>query len=112
VECRTCCNVCPQAAVIDETTPAPGAVQCQVCPVGCWIPPGLAGACGRFDNRNGVLARNRPLLHYREAAPLLSPLPEDVIQTPVVTAIGAGGTYPDYVPAPYIVSQNRDGVDV
>jgi hypothetical protein len=28
-----------------------------------------------------------------------------------VTAIGAGTTYPDYKPAPFIVSQEVDGVD-
>ena len=29
-----------------------------------------------------------------------------------VTAIGAGTTYPDYKPAPFIVSQEVDGVDM
>ena len=28
-----------------------------------------------------------------------------------VTAIGAGTTYPDYKPAPFIVSRDIDGVD-
>ena len=29
-----------------------------------------------------------------------------------VTAIGAGTTYPDYKPAPFIVSQEVEGVDL
>ena len=29
-----------------------------------------------------------------------------------VTAIGAGTTYPDYKPAPFIVSSEVDGVDM
>ena len=29
-----------------------------------------------------------------------------------VTAIGAGTTYPDYKPAPFIVSSEIDGVDM
>jgi 6-hydroxynicotinate reductase len=31
---------------------------------------------------------------------------------PIVTAIGAGTTYPDYKPAPFIVSSKVDGVDM
>jgi hypothetical protein len=33
-------------------------------------------------------------------------------QRPFVTAVGAGTTYPDYKPAPFIVSQNNNGVDM
>jgi hypothetical protein len=38
----------------------------------------------------------------------------DVLQTgrTFVTAVGAGTTYPDYKPAPFIVSQEIDGVDM
>ena len=38
----------------------------------------------------------------------------DIVQghRPFVTAIGAGTTYPDYKPAPFIVSQEHDGVDM
>ena len=31
---------------------------------------------------------------------------------PLVTAVGAGTTYPDYKPAPFIVSSKIDGVDM
>jgi hypothetical protein len=38
----------------------------------------------------------------------------DILQgtRPFVTAVGAGTTYPDYKPAPFIVSQRHDGVDM
>ncbi len=92
--------------------PLPGALACDKCPVACQIPPDKPGACGRFVHRDGRLLRTRPLLSYTDVAPGLKPLPEPIIQHPLITAIGAGGTYPDYVPAPYIVNDRRDGVDV
>ena len=38
----------------------------------------------------------------------------DILKTPgpFVTAVGAGTTYPDYKPAPFIVSSKVDGVDM
>ncbi|NNE87084.1 MAG: 6-hydroxynicotinate reductase, partial [Silicimonas sp.] len=38
----------------------------------------------------------------------------DIVQgsRPFITAVGAGTTYPDYKPAPFIVSQEVDGVDM
>ncbi len=112
VECRTCLKVCTRKAVIDEVTPVEGAVICEACPVACQVPLGLTGACGRFANKDGVLKRNRPLLTYDDVIDLIGPEPEPVIAKPSITAIGAGGTYPDYVPAPYIVGDERHGVDV
>lgn len=112
VECRTCFKVCPQAAVIDEVIQVEGAVQCQKCPVMCWVPQGLKGACGRFQNTDGDLVRIRPLLSYQEAAKSLPAPPDKAIERPLITAVGAGGTYPDYVPAPYILSAKQHGVDV
>ena len=78
----------------------------------CQIPEEKKGACHRYVNHNGKLIRTRPLLTYQEVADTLSPEPSPVIQKPIITAIGAGTTYPDYVPAPYIVSDKRDGADV
>jgi 6-hydroxynicotinate reductase len=112
VECRTCLKVCPVGAVADQVLAVEGALICDRCPVACQIPPGLAGACGRFSNREGVLLRNRPLLTYDDVVDLIGPEPEEAIERPIITGIGAGGTYPDYVPAPYIVSDVRDGVEV
>ncbi len=112
VECRTCLRVCPVGAVIDEVVEVPGALVCDRCPVGCAIGPERTGACGRFVNAGGELKRTRPLLTYDQVAGGLQPEPEELIRRPWITAIGAGGTYPDYIPAPYIVADKRDGVDV
>jgi NAD-dependent dihydropyrimidine dehydrogenase PreA subunit len=112
VECRTCLRVCPAGAVEEIIAPVEGAVVCDRCPVGCRIPPGRAGACRRFTNAGGELARNRPLLTFAQVAGGLAPEPEPAIRRPWITAVGAGGTYPDYVPAPYIVHDQAEGVDV
>ncbi len=112
VECRTCLKVCPRAAVIDEVVAVPGALVCDHCPVGCSIAPGLAGACGRYAQIDGELKRTRPLVPLAEVIDLVGPQPEPLLERPTVTAIGAGGTYPDYVPAPYILSHEREGVEV
>ena len=112
VECRTCLKVCPVGAVEDVVLPVEGAIVCDRCPVGCHIHQGGTGACGRFRNQDGEIMRTRPLLTYAEVVELAGPEPEERIAKPSITAIGAGGTYPDYVPAPYIVSDLRDGVEV
>ena len=112
VECRTCSKVCPSDAIIDEVVPVEGAVTCGACPVACQVPEGHTGACGRFTNRAGELARVQRLLTYAEVKGEIGPGPEEIIKEPSITAIGAGGTYPDYVPAPYIVSDVRGGVEV
>ncbi|MFH2128464.1 MAG: 4Fe-4S binding protein [Pseudomonadota bacterium] len=112
VECHTCFKVCPRGAVHDELVPVAGAKECNHCPVGCRIPEGLTGACGRYTNRKREMVRTRPLLTYAEVAQEVGPEPEILIERPSITAIGAGGTYPDYMPAPYIVTHERDGVEV
>jgi len=45
-------------------------------------------------------------------APPRSGVPEERISPPIITAVGAGTNYPCIRPAPYIVSENRGGVDV
>ncbi len=112
VTCRICLKVCPRDAVVEIAQPVPGALICDRCPVTCQILPGKSGACHRFVHREGELLRTRPLLTYADVAPTLPPGPDPSITPPLITAIGAGGTYPDYVPAPYIVTDRRDGVDV
>ncbi|MEW5911982.1 MAG: 4Fe-4S dicluster domain-containing protein [Thermodesulfobacteriota bacterium] len=112
VECRTCLKVCPVQAVQEVVQPVAGALVCERCPVACQIPPEGSGACRRFANCGGELARTRPLVGYQEVVDIVGPEPEEAIRRPLVTAIGAGGTYPDYVPAPYILSDQREGVEV
>ena len=101
----------------------PDLVRCDACPVTCYIKPGRAGACDRYANEDGKLVRVDPLVvleHTIEAGekvvPFLGRNTEwngEIVKSPstFVTAIGAGTTYPDYKPAPFIVSSKVDGVD-
>jgi hypothetical protein len=100
-------------------------VRCDACPVLCRIRPGKAGACDRYANVEGVLTRVDPLVITERAASEGSVVPflsgsegwnGSVAAPPpaasFVTGIGAGTTYPDYKPAPFIVSSQHDGVDM
>jgi len=97
-----------------------GIVTCDACPVLCRIRPGRTGACDRYGNVEGRLARLDPFVIAARAGkdgviPFLgadwdgSPLSG---ATAFVTGIGAGTTYPDYKPAPFIVASEIDGVDM
>jgi hypothetical protein len=98
-----------------------GIVRCDACPVLCRIRPGRTGACGRYANENGALVRTDPVVLLQRVrlqggavVPFAagqwdgSPLGGREV---FVTGIGAGTTYPDYKPAPFIVSSRHDGVD-
>ena len=98
-------------------------IRCDACPVACIIKLGQAGACDRYANRDGLLVRVDPhviLSHRAEAGGTLVSFLDgsrewdgDMLGGPAfVTAIGAGTTYPDYKPAPFIVASEVDGVDV
>jgi hypothetical protein len=102
----------------------PDLVRCDACPVTCYIKPGRAGACDRYANEDGKLVRVDPLVvleHTIEAGEKVVPFlgsgstewDGDIVKRPgtFITAIGAGTTYPDYKPAPFIVSSKVDGVD-
>ncbi len=92
-------------------------VTCDACPVLCRIRPGKTGACDRYGNIDGVLTRMDPHVILARA-PALVPFEGDWTGNPIasrdlfVTAIGAGTTYPDYKPAPFIVGSEIDGVDM
>lgn len=97
-------------------------IRCDACPVMCFIAEGRAGACDRYANHGGELVRLDPLTVIENGATAVPFLaqgrPEnwdgDIVQgqRPFVTAIGAGTTYPDYKPAPFIVSQKVAGIDM
>ncbi|MDQ7248328.1 6-hydroxynicotinate reductase [Dongia sedimenti] len=102
----------------------PELVRCDACPVTCYIKPGRAGACDRYANEDGKLVRVDPLVvleHAIEAGEQVVPFLDsggsdwngEIVKSPstFITAIGAGTTYPDYKPAPFIVSSKVDGVD-
>lgn len=93
-------------------------IRCDACPVMCYIAEGRNGACDRYANHCGDLVRLDPLTVIEGAAAAVPFLGRDwdgdIVQgdRPFVTAIGAGTTYPDYKPAPFIVSQEVAGADM
>ncbi|MCY4289050.1 MAG: 6-hydroxynicotinate reductase [Aestuariivita sp.] len=101
-------------------------IRCDACPVLCYIAEGRTGACDRYANDQGKLVRCDPLTIIDKAVesgsktvPFMhgtdgTDWDGDIVQAnrPFVTAVGAGTTYPDYKPAPFIVSQEIDGVDM
>ncbi len=102
-------------------TDAPEKIRCDACPVMCYIAPGQTGACDRYANADGRIVRTDPvvMLHHTAAkggriVPFATrdwdgdPVPQDSF----VTGIGSGTTYPDYKPAPFIVSSTVAGADM
>jgi 6-hydroxynicotinate reductase len=98
-----------------------GIVRCDACPVLCRIRPNRAGACARYANENGQLVRTDPVLLMSRtleeggkvtafAGSAWDGAPLDPART-FITGVGAGTTYPDYKPAPFIVSAEHEGVD-
>src|SRR6186713_1151167 len=107
----------------DATVAGGDKIRCDACPVMCYIKPGAAGACDRYANHNGELVRvdphivlERTVSHGGRLVPFQAGGDWDgkLVHEPsvFVTAIGAGTTYPDYKPAPFIVSSEIDGVDM
>ena len=102
----------------ESTAPLTGEViRCDACPVLCRIRSGQTGACDRYANHDGKLVRLDPLLVLErggKAVPFLEGgKPWDgKFVAPFVTGIGATTTYPDYKPAPFIVSSQVEGVDM
>jgi 6-hydroxynicotinate reductase len=97
-----------------------GIVRCDACPVLCRIRPGRHGACARYANENGQLVRTDPVLLMRRVVdkggrivPFAGAEGTAVLDasTTFITGVGAGTTYPDYKPAPFVVSAPHAGVD-
>ncbi|MFN4154242.1 MAG: 6-hydroxynicotinate reductase [Paracoccaceae bacterium] len=102
-------------------TAAPDKIRCDACPVMCFIAPGQTGACDRYANVEGRILRTDPVVFLSRTVaaggrivPFVSrdwdgePFPADTF----VTGIGSGTTYPDYKPAPFIVSSTVDDADM
>src|SRR5882762_4600459 len=127
------CAKCPQLRTAcepqfshrrNETGVADDAIRCDSCPVLCYIKPGRTGSCDRYGNDNGQLVRLDPHVMLEQAqsrgeslVPFLGKSREwdGSLLTEAgtfVTAIGAGTTYPDYKPAPFIISSEVAGVDM
>jgi hypothetical protein len=107
-----------------ENTSDEGLIRCDACPVLCRIREGMSGACDRYGNIQGKLVRMDPVIVSQKT------LDEDGVMIPFVsssensdgvivpgsekflTGIGVSTTYPDYKPAPFIVSSHQDGIDM
>jgi hypothetical protein len=114
-------------------------IECNACPVLCQIKTGRSGACDRYANVDGTLVRVDPVVVLRRAATAdtdqvvsfakdnqqgqqgeLAPTAEPagwsgdllLADEVFVTGVGSSTTYPDYKPAPFIVSSQVDGVDM
>jgi hypothetical protein len=100
---------------------SPDKIRCDACPVMCYISEGKTGACDRYANHDGKIIRcdpltiiDRRLAKGDKIQPFLAANWDGQTLSGhdiVVSAIGAGTTYPDYKPAPFIVSREIDGVD-
>ena len=89
----------------------------------CQISEGRTGACDRWGNFNGVLTRVDPVVLFKKVAGTSGEITgflesQDwdgsvVSEGPVfVSGVGSGTTYPDYKPAPFIVSSKHQNVDM
>ena len=99
-------------------------IRCDACPVLCYIAEGRSGACDRYANDKGRLVRADPLVIMEKTideggnlVPFARQDDRDDAQMVTgrekfVTAIGAGTTYPDYKPAPFIVSHKCGDADM
>ncbi|MEP1441591.1 MAG: 6-hydroxynicotinate reductase [Hyphomicrobiales bacterium] len=108
----------------DVAPTKPEKIRCDACPVMCYIADGRSGACDRYANEGGELVRLDPLTilekHVDDGADVVPFLNQDEewdgelvrSKDKFITAIGAGTTYPDFKPAPFIVSSKVDGVDM
>ena len=100
----------------------PEKIRCDACPVMCYIAPGQTGACDRYANDRGRIVRcdpvtilSRTIEQGGRIVPFAEPSWDGEVIRPAdafVTGIGAGTTYPDYKPAPFIVSAQIDGADM
>ncbi|MBC2581975.1 DUF362 domain-containing protein [Clostridium sp. DJ247] len=109
VSCKICFKVCPFEAIeiIDKNNAEN--TTCTHCPVNCSIPLDKTGACKRYTNINGELVRNRKLV---VEAITKTPEGSNLPYKPVVTAVGSGTTYPCLRPAPLIVQDTVNDIDV
>jgi len=101
-------------------------IECNACPVLCQISEGKVGACDRYANQRGTLVRLDPVLILQRGrvvddaavVPFLGAAGEAASAGLLndadlfVTGVGSSTTYPDYKPAPFIVSSRHEGVDM
>lgn len=110
--CKVCMRVCPEKAITMENSRPRDVLECNACPIKCLIPPDALGACQRYAHRDGRIERTTPLHTFEDVREIVGSNPKEHIRIPVITAIGSGTTYPCCKPAPAIVTEKRDDVDV
>ena len=114
----------------EQKTTTAEKVNCDACPILCRISPGKTGSCDRYGNVDGKLKRMDPVILTQKAVDrneALVPFGEQTQEwdgsllandVPVdpesifPTAVGAGTTYPDYKPAPFIIGSRHKDVDM
>ncbi|ACB85714.1 4Fe-4S binding protein [Natranaerobius thermophilus] len=111
VGCNACVRVCPFDAMTKVADEREGVLVCTSCPIGCSIPPTKIGACGRYENRDGNLVRNRNLVIDPDSDNNEGGTAKGKFK-PLITAVGSGSTYPCFKPAPFIIQEKIDGCDV
>ncbi len=107
----------------------PEKIRCDACPVMCYIADGRTGACDRYSNEGGQLVRmethvvleaqierGEEVVEFIDNGSSAKAIQWNgaIVTTDdkFVTAIGAGTTYPDYKPAPFIVASKIDNIDM
>jgi NAD-dependent dihydropyrimidine dehydrogenase PreA subunit len=110
VDCKTCLKVCPEGVFsfeLEDERPV-----CTHCPIMCRIPAGVSGACQRYFNQAGAIVRKARVHTYAEVADIVGASAAGALGEPLLTGIGSGTTYPDFIPSPFIVTGVRDGIDI
>jgi hypothetical protein len=129
----------PGPTVLEKAAPrsermAGNKIECNACPVLCQISEGRTGACDRYANADGRLIRVDPVVFITPTLASGKPTDEAEMiefgassgangvapaaqaqaqdQALFVTGVGASSTYPDYKPAPFIVSSKLADVDM
>ncbi|MBM3613348.1 MAG: 6-hydroxynicotinate reductase, partial [Alphaproteobacteria bacterium] len=104
-------------------------IRCDACPVMCYITPGQTGACDRYANEGGRIVRTDPVVLLSrtigQGGAVVPFAARDWVRDwardwdgtlvpadAAVTGIGAGTTYPDYKPAPFIIAAEVDGAEM
>lgn len=108
VKCGVCTKVCNFDALSRQAEISHGVLKCTSCPVQCEIKPGFTGACRRYINTGVALEKQRQLVTKAPDNEEDTKIPSK----PLITAVGAGTTYPCCRPAPHIVQDTVDGVEV
>tara|TARA_Y100000588_G_C14197876_1_gene901048 strand:+ start:92 stop:1585 length:1494 start_codon:yes stop_codon:yes gene_type:complete len=107
-----------------KSSKSDGLIRCDACPVLCRIRDGKTGACDRYGNFDGKLVRMDPVVVAQKILDEKGELVPFAIgardwdgslmrNAPTfLTGIGSTTTYPDYKPAPFIISSDEAGVDM